>query len=719
MKKLWWLNNLINIGITTNLREDEVNKIQLLNIVMSLILSLSIGLGCFFMIKGNLILLTYCSSVFLILTACFYCHYKKQYQQCLHLFALGSMGLLVAFSILFGAVFAVSLFIVFLTSVVFFSVKDVKQRRQYNWVFVTCLIGIYFWHYLKAPLFPQTGHSGILMGLTCSIIIIHNFLLNIFNRELDERQKNLIKQKEELKQVEAITQSALDSTTDGLMVVNEHGKIMHSNQKFSQMWHLPPEVLATKNDDAIIGFVMDQLLEPGKFITKIKELYSQPEATSFDKLFFKDGRIFERYSQPHRIENKVWGRVWSFRDITAEENAKIALKERETLFRNLYEYSPVGVVMGTHEKGQLSYANRKFCEMLGYAPLELHSKTVNDITFQEDIGIQKDKYQQLIAGKISSFELEKRYLCKNGDMLWAHVSISVARDHHGQVKYDIVIVQDISQRKRTEEVLRNNDRKINSLLQELQYKNAELEEKVNERTQTLEKSNIELKRSNQDLEQFAYIASHDLQEPLRMVGNFVQLLEKKYTDVIGEEGKVFIGFAVDGVNRMSKLIQNLLTYSRVGRKDVAFSKVNLNNIIDKKVLDLSQRIKDSQAIVDLYQLPSQIFCEPNQLGIVFYNLIGNAIKFNNSPHPQIVIKQEDKEREWLFSVADNGIGIENKYKERVFEIFKRLHRREEYEGTGIGLSLCKRIVNRHKGDIWFDSTPGNGTTFYFTISKSL
>ncbi|MEM8906964.1 MAG: ATP-binding protein, partial [Bacteroidota bacterium] len=171
--------------------------------------------------------------------------------------------------------------------------------------------------------------------------------------------------------------------------------------------------------------------------------------------------------------------------------------------------------------------------------------------------------------------------------------------------------------------------------------------------------------------------------------------------------------------RMSKLIQNLLSYSRVGRNDSTFQKIDLNNVIDKKILDLTQRIIDRRACVEMHDLPRAIQCEPHQLGIVFYNLIGNAIKFNQSESPKVLVTKEEKENEWLFAIQDNGIGIDSRYKDKVFQIFKRLHRREEYEGTGIGLSLCKRIIHRHKGRIWFHSELGEGTTFYFTISKRL
>ena len=186
-----------------------------------------------------------------------------------------------------------------------------------------------------------------------------------------------------------------------------------------------------------------------------------------------------------------------------------------------------------------------------------------------------------------------------------------------------------------------------------------------------------------------------------MIGNFIQLLEKKYGDRLEDDGRQFISFAVDGVNRMSKLIKNLLEFSQVGHQTMDFEEADLNEIVNNKVLDLYQRIIEKKACIDMHLLPESINCAPDQLGVVFYNLIGNAIKFNEDSHPRIVVTNQERKDDWLFMVRDNGIGINVDYADKIFQIFQRLHRRDTYEGTGIGLSLCKRIINRHKGKIWF------------------
>ena len=170
---------------------------------------------------------------------------------------------------------------------------------------------------------------------------------------------------------------------------------------------------------------------------------------------------------------------------------------------------------------------------------------------------------------------------------------------------------------------------------------------------------------------------------------------------------------------MSKLITSLLQYSRTGRKETEVRAVDIQKVIEHKLLDLEQLIKDKNAIITIEEMPKEVICEPVQLGLIFYNLIVNSLKFNKDEQPTITIGCKELEDHWCFQVTDNGIGIEDIYKDKIFELFKRLNRRDEYDGTGIGLALCKKIVYRHKGKIWFDSSLGDGTTFYFTISKEL
>lgn len=224
----------------------------------------------------------------------------------------------------------------------------------------------------------------------------------------------------------------------------------------------------------------------------------------------------------------------------------------------------------------------------------------------------------------------------------------------------------------------------------------------------------ELKRSNGDLEQFAYIASHDLQEPLRMVSGFTGLLQRRYAGKLDADADEFIGFVIGGVNRMQALINDLLSYSRVGREDVAAKPVDMQLVVDQALANLQTAIEERSALVSRGPLPT-VLANHGMLVRVFQNLISNALKFCKADRPIVRIAAEQHGAEWVFSVADNGIGIDPQYRDRIFLIFQRLHQQGEYPGTGIGLAVVKRIVERNGGRIWLESEPGKGTTFFFTL----
>jgi signal transduction histidine kinase len=232
--------------------------------------------------------------------------------------------------------------------------------------------------------------------------------------------------------------------------------------------------------------------------------------------------------------------------------------------------------------------------------------------------------------------------------------------------------------------------------------------------QELERSVNELGRSNSDLQQFAYVASHDLQEPLRMVASYTQLLAKRYKGKLDEDADEFIAYAVNGANRMQALIQDLLAFSRVDRQGQQFERTSVEMLFTYAVDNLKAAIDESGAVVSHDPLPD-VLADERQLLHVLQNLLSNAVKFRGPEPPRIHVSAERRGEEWLFSVRDNGIGIDPQYRDRIFVIFQRLHTNAEYPGTGIGLSLCKKIVERHHGRIWMESQMGQGATFYFTL----
>jgi PAS domain S-box-containing protein len=234
--------------------------------------------------------------------------------------------------------------------------------------------------------------------------------------------------------------------------------------------------------------------------------------------------------------------------------------------------------------------------------------------------------------------------------------------------------------------------------------------------ETLAQRAAELSRSNRDLEQFAYVASHDLQEPLRMIGSYTELVQERYHGKLDSEADEFLGYAHDGVVRMRQLIDDLLTYARIGSRAEPFRTLSVREPLDRALSNLQDAVRRESATVDIGSLP-ELEGDSGQLAQVFQNLIGNAIKFHGATPPHVYVTAVRDGAFWQVTIADDGIGIAPEYQEKVFQIFQRLHTREEYPGTGIGLSVCKRVVERHGGRIWVESTgvPGEGTKFHFTL----
>jgi signal transduction histidine kinase len=302
------------------------------------------------------------------------------------------------------------------------------------------------------------------------------------------------------------------------------------------------------------------------------------------------------------------------------------------------------------------------------------------------------------------------------------------RNLQKQLKEQNVLLQEeISSRLAVEEVLHEK----NLILQQeistrcavektLQEQNLLLQKEIGNRQRVesaLLKSNQELARSNAELEQFAYVASHDLQAPLATIASYAQLLEKRYQEQLDSQANKFIGNIVQGCTRMQALIDDLLEYSRVGRSQKPFKPTNCNQVLEQALANLQGVIRDTQAVVSYGELPV-VNGEISQLVQLFQNLVGNAIKYRNNQPPDISISVCKQHDYWLFSVADNGIGIARQHQERIFQIFQRLHTQKEYSGTGIGLAICQKIVERHGGRIWVNSEPGQGSTFYFTLNEN-
>jgi PAS domain S-box-containing protein len=368
------------------------------------------------------------------------------------------------------------------------------------------------------------------------------------------------------------------------------------------------------------------------------------------------------------------------RDITESRRSQEALRYAQERLRGIYESSRDAIVYSTLEGNLLDF-NSSYCDLTGYSRDELMQISWQEITPPEYSRSEAEIVGHTIATGESAV-YEKEYIRKDGSRVPVEMTAFLVRDADNHPQGLAAFAKDITERRQAQEALQ----------------------------QTI----AGLQRSNTELEEFAYVASHDLQEPLRAVGGCVQVLQRRYKDKLDDRADELITHAVEGASRMQNLINDLLAYSRVGTRGKPFSPVDCNQLVADTLRSLQISIRESSAQVEVKDLPT-VMADRGQLEQVFQNLIANAIKFRGEAVPKVLIDARKTDGDWLFAVRDNGIGIEPQYFERIFVMFQRLHTRTEYSGTGIGLAICKKVVERHGGQIWIESEKDQGTTFYFTI----
>ncbi|MBN2529039.1 MAG: PAS domain S-box protein [Deltaproteobacteria bacterium] len=364
----------------------------------------------------------------------------------------------------------------------------------------------------------------------------------------------------------------------------------------------------------------------------------------------------------------------TFHDRTPQRQAEMERADLEAKFSTVFHSSTVGKSL-TGADGTLLEINEAFANMLGYTVSEMLKINFANITHPEDIAESQKLIKDLLDGIAETREIEKRYIHKNGSIVWTSVSTRLLRNAENKPVYFVTSINNIT---------------------------------------PLKDAMAQLERSNRDLEQFAYMASHDLQEPLRMVSSYTQLLAKRYVGKLDEDADEFIHYAVNGANRMQQLIKDLLQFSRVTTKGKSLEPVDTHSALAEAIGNLEMMISDKKAIISAAQLPV-VMADKGQLVRVFQNLICNAIKFSGESKPNVTVSAQRNKCDWQFCVTDNGIGIDKKYFDKIFEIFQHLNSSSHYEGTGIGLAISKRIIERHGGRIWVESSPGNGSSFYFTL----
>jgi len=488
----------------------------------------------------------------------------------------------------------------------------------------------------------------------------------------------------ESKESEARYRGLLEAAPDAMVVVNQAGEIVLLNvQAEKQFGYSRDELVGQLVKNIIPEGFAERIIADGT--RSAAEALAQQIGTGIELIGQRrDGSEF-----PIEIMLSPLGSVEgilvtaAIRDISVRKNAETHLAQMEARYRGLLEAAPDAMVIADAD-GRVILINAETERLFGYTRDELVGKPVELLV----PGQSREKHPQLRQGytahphtRVMDGDADLRGLRKDGSEFPAEIALSPLETADGVLV--TAAIRDISVRKKSEE--------------------------------QLVKTVAELKRSNEELQQFAYVASHDLQEPLRMVSSYTQLLSKRYSGQLDSDADEFIAFAVDGCNRMQGLIQDLLAYSRAGEGGKALLEVSGEEAMQAALTNLRVSIEQSGAIVTHGPLPD-ITTNAMQLTQVFQNLVGNAVKYRGAAVPRIHIGAEQSgDEEWIFSVRDNGLGIDPRYFEKIFVLFQRLHGRNEFAGTGIGLAICKKIVDRLGGRIWVESQTGKGSTFYFAL----
>lgn len=476
--------------------------------------------------------------------------------------------------------------------------------------------------------------------------------------------------------------SFYEHNMDGIIQSSPGNAILEANPAACKLFKATEQEICALSLSQVLNIggpqlkvMLEERNRTGKFTGELNIILPDGSAISLDLSsgLFKDGNNAER----------------SFiiiKNITERKRAEDLLRESEEKYRMIVETSQEGIWM-MDEHYDTIFVNKKMCELSGYTEEEMLGKHLTYFLEQEQSELVAPSMERWRIGISENFDLP--LITKHGNPIWTNLSTSAILNNEGKFIGELAMVTDIHKRKLDEERIKKSEA-------------------------SLDLKNKELKRKNTELEQFAYVASHDLQEPLRTSNSFVNLLQKQYEGRLDEKADKYLSFIVDSSQRMQTLIKDLLDYSRIGAMH-ELAQVDCNKIMKDVIADLDKAITESNANIIVSDLPviSGYSTEIKQL---FQNLMINAIKFRKqgvAPHIEVMAKITDEN--WIFSFADNGIGIDKTYNERIFIIFQRLHNRTEYQGSGIGLSHCKKIVELHHGKIWVNSLVGKGSTFYFSI----
>jgi len=649
----------------------------------------------------------------------------------------------------------------------------------------------------------------------------------------------------------AVLQATLQSTAEGILLVDCQGHWIIYNEQFTKLWNLPAEILAQNDDEVALRYVQPQVKNSPAFIAKVHEIYQKPQANLFDVIELKDGRIFERDSRPVQFEQNILGRIWSFRDVTNQNRVQEALDNENRLLHTLIDNIP-DQIFARDRECRFTLSNACDARVMGMSdPKDLIGKSDEDFYPPELAYRYRADDLKVMDTDQSLINYEEPSINRDGSQRWILTTKVPLHDNQGKVIGLVGIARDITERKRLDEELESyrnhleklvlertqeieNLRKLNALTlealgegvcsinaqgkitlinpaaakmlghenvdilgcticsvfqpcdkdgipmaeedctlfatlrdgtnrrsadeyfkrkdgsyfpveyictpiiegtkttgsvivfnditerkkaeREIREFNAELESRVKERT-------AQLTAANQELEAFAYSVSHDLRSPLRSINGFSAIIQDQFSDQLEPDAKRYFKMIQKSASMMGILVDDLLDFSRLGRQGLNKTQVDVTSLVKEILSSMKSEIDQRKIKIILHSLPDAE-ADPVLIRQVYVNLISNAIKFTRDvAKAQIEIgynKNQPHQNENLscYYVKDNGVGFDMKFYDKLFGVFQRLHRAEDYEGTGVGLAIVDRIIKKHGGTIWAYSEVEKGTSFYFTLGES-
>ncbi len=505
------------------------------------------------------------------------------------------------------------------------------------------------------------------------------------NQQLQAEMGERKRAQEELNFQKSLLECQSEAILDGILMVSPQQEWLFFNRHFIEMWRMPEDVMQARSGKISIPWALEQLTNPEQFTAQIDFVAEHPQTINQVELRLKDGRTFERYTAPVQTEGGAYfGRLWYDRDITQAKRTEEALRDSEIRSRALVNTAVDGIIT-IDRRGRITLFNPAAEHLFGYTAGEVIGQKVNLLMpspYREEHDRYMLDYQMTGVRKIIGIGREVAGQRKDGTIFPLDLSVSEIR--LGGQRLFTGIIRDISERKQAEA-------KQAELLQELESVNRELND-------------------------FAYVVSHDLKAPLRAIGSLASWLSTDYAEQLGPEGQEQLDLLVGRVKRMHSLIDGILQYSRVGRSREERELVNLNYLVADVVEILGPPVQVNIRLEN--DLPS-VTGEITRLHQLFQNLLSNAIKFMDKPQGEIRIGSTALEDTWQIYVSDNGPGIEAKHFGKIFQLFQTLTARDEFESTGVGLALVKKIVELHGGKVWVESILGQGSTFYFTLPKEI